>query len=59
VSRPISLEREITKKRLVEAIENIESDLELDHKTNIDAARAKLLELRIAIETKPLIESIQ
>lgn len=54
MGKPLSFETQITKKRIAEEIEDIES--EIDRNGNIsDAGLRKLRELRIALESKPLI----
>jgi hypothetical protein len=55
-------EKEITKQRIVEAIEEIESDVQAAGRGDKDAAYAaerKLRELRLALESKPLLDSVQ
>jgi hypothetical protein len=58
VGKPLSFETEITKKRIVEEVEEIEA--EIDGSGHIsDAGRTKLRELRIALERRPVVDSVQ
>jgi hypothetical protein len=58
LSKPLSFETEITKKRIVEEIEAIEA--EIDRAGNISDGGVRLLrELRIALERKPVVDSVQ
>ncbi len=58
MGRPLSFETEITKRRIVEEIEEIES--EVDGAGHIsEAGRAKLRELRLALERRPIVDSVQ
>lgn len=57
--KPIALEVEITKRRIVEELEVIEDELARPSMDDYSAARNRLRELRIALETKPVYDSIQ
>lgn len=58
MGKPLSFETEITKKRIVEEVESIEA--EIDGAGNIsDAGVRRLRELRIALERKPVVDSVQ
>lgn len=57
--KPIALEVEITKRRIVEELEFIEDALARPSDDTIQTARNRLRELRIALETKPVYDSIQ
>jgi hypothetical protein len=55
VGKPLSFEKEISRKRVVEEIEGIEA--EVDGAGHIsDGGVRRLRELRIALESKPLID---
>jgi hypothetical protein len=58
LSKPLSFETEITKKRIVEEVEAIEA--EIDGAGNIsEGGVRRLRELRIALERKPVVDSVQ
>jgi hypothetical protein len=57
--KPIALEVEITKRRIVEELEVIEDELARPSLDDYRDARNRLRELRIALETKPVYDSIQ
>lgn len=57
MGKPLSFETEITKKRIVEEIETIEAEVRENY---ISAdGQARLRELRIALESKPVVDSVQ
>lgn len=57
MGKPLSFETEITKKRIVEEIEAIESEVRENY---ISAdGQVRLRELRIALESKPVVDSVQ
>lgn len=58
MGKPISFETELTKKRLVEEIEAIEAEISATGHVS-EQGRTLLRELRIALETKPVYDSIQ
>jgi hypothetical protein len=60
VAKPLLFEKEITKKRVIEAIEEIEGDVKGCYKSQdgIDLVERKLRELRLALESKPLVASV-
>lgn len=54
MGKPLSFETQLTKKRIAEEIEEIEA--EVDGKGHIsDSGLRRLRELRIALESKPLV----
>lgn len=58
MAKPLMFETELTKKRVVEAIEEAESDIQAAERGDKDAAGnagRRLRELRLALESKPLI----
>ncbi len=57
MGKPLSFETQITKRRIVEAIEEIEGDLQGAKRSPdaVDLVERKLRELRLAIESKPLV----
>lgn len=56
---PILFAKDITKKRIVEEIEAIEAETKPDH-NHISSDGIKMLrELRIALESKPVVDSVQ
>jgi hypothetical protein len=56
VANPLSFETEITKKRIVEEIEAIEAEVDGRGHLSNDGER-RLRELRIALESKPLVDT--
>jgi hypothetical protein len=53
----LSFEKELTKRRIVEAIEEIEGDVQGCRRSpdGVDLVERKLRELRLALESKPLV----
>lgn len=58
MSRPILFETTITKQRIIDAIEDIESEIGSQGYIS-DAGVRKLRELRLALESKPVVDSVQ
>ncbi len=62
MGKPLSFEKQITKKRIVEAIEEIEGEVSQSAggSSYISAAGIRQLrELRLALESKPVVDSVQ
>lgn len=54
--QPISFDKELTKKRVIQEIEEIEAEISSTMNHISEQGRSRLRELRIALETKPLVE---
>lgn len=61
MGKPLSFEREITKARIVEAIEEIEGEVSPGGDSGYISAAGirQLRELRLALESKPVVDSVQ
>lgn len=60
--KPIALETEITKRRIIEELETIEKELDYpfgNSRLRFETAINRVRELRIALETKQVFDSIQ
>jgi len=58
VAKPLTFDKEITKKRIIEAIEDVESEIDGAGRVS-EAGVRQLRELRIALESKPVVDSVQ
>lgn len=60
MGKPLSFEKQITKKRIVEAIEEIEGEISHSVESGFISAAGirQLRELRLALESKPVVDSV-
>ncbi len=59
MATPLSFDREITKRRIIEAIEEIEGEVSTRSGVISEAGIRQLRELRLALESKPVVDSVQ
>lgn len=58
MGKPLLFEKEITKARIVEEVEAIEAEIDGTGRIS-DAGTRMLRDLRIALESRPVVDSVQ